>query len=215
MISKPDWTDAMLHLRNADPVLAMLIDRYNLCTLVPDPDYFSALSESIICQQISSKAGESIVRRFRGLFSGGRPTPEGLAALDEANLRSAGLSPQKMGYLKDLARKCLDGTVDLSSLDRLPEDEIAGQLLKVKGVGPWTVTMFLIFALNRTDVLPVWDLGLRRAVQLAYGLDDLPDKAKLEEIARPWHPYESIATWYLWRSLENKKEPGRGGIKQP
>ncbi|MGE5576963.1 MAG: DNA-3-methyladenine glycosylase family protein [Syntrophothermus sp.] len=215
MVPKPDWTEAISHLRNADPVLAALIDRYELCALMPDTDYFSSLSESIICQQISSKAGESIVRRFRALFPGGQPTPEGVSNLDEASLRSAGLSPQKMRYLKDLARKCLDGTIDLARLDQLPEEEIARQLRTVKGVGEWTVTMFLIFALNRTDVLPVWDLGLRRAVQLAYGLEALPDRGKLVEIARPWHPYETIATWYLWRSLENKKDPGREGVKQP
>ncbi|MCL4515434.1 MAG: DNA-3-methyladenine glycosylase 2 family protein [Firmicutes bacterium] len=214
-MSKPDWTEAMQHLRNADPVLAGLIDKYDLCTLAPDRDLFGSLCESIICQQISTKAGESIARRFRALFPDARPTPEELALLDETNLRSAGLSPQKMGYLKDLARKCLDGTINLPLLDRLPEDEITRELLAVKGVGPWTVTMFLIFALNRTDVLPVGDLGLRRAVQLAYGLENLPDKPRLEEIAKPWHPYETIATWYLWRSLENKKEPDRGRTKEP
>ncbi|MGE5552521.1 MAG: DNA-3-methyladenine glycosylase family protein [Betaproteobacteria bacterium] len=204
MAAKPDWSSAEHHLRRADPVLAALIDRYGPCTLAPDEDLFGSLCESIICQQVSAKAGEAIVQRFREIFPSRRPTAERLAGMGEALLRSAGVSPQKASYLRDLARKCLDGTVDLQRLDRLPDEEIARELLAVKGVGPWTVTMFLIFALNRTGVLPVGDLGLRRAVQLVYGLEDLPDKAKLEQIAGPWHPYESIATWYLWRSLENK-----------
>lgn len=204
MEAKPDWSAAERRLRRADPVLAGLIERYGPCTLRPDEDLFASLCEAIIGQQVSTKAGEAIVRRFRGLFPGGRPTPAGVAGQSDEALRSAGLSSQKAGYLKDLARHCLDGRVQLERLPELPEEEIARELLSVKGVGPWTVTMFLIFALNRPDVLPVGDLGFRRAVQLAYGLADLPEKARLEEVARSWHPYASIATWYLWRSLENK-----------
>lgn len=198
------WAQAERHLHEADPVLAGLIARYGPCTLVPDEDLFGSLCESVLCQQVSAKAGESIVRRFRALFPSGQPTPRKVSRLDEESLCSAGVSPQKQGYLKDLARKCADGTLDLRLLDQLPEDELTRRLLSVKGVGPWTVTMFLIFALNRTDVLPVGDLGFRRAVQAAYGLEQLPGPAELQELARPWHPYESIATWYLWRSLDKK-----------
>lgn len=200
----PDWSGAENYLRRADPVLARLIERHGPCTLRPDEDLFGSLCESIICQQVSTKAGAAIVRRFRALFSSGLPAPETLNRLDATELRPAGVSPQKAAYLKDLAAKCLDGTVQLGRLPELPDEEIARELLAVKGIGPWTVTMFLIFALNRTDVLPVGDLGFRRAVQLAYGLENPPDRARLEELARPWHPYESIATWYLWRSLDNQ-----------
>lgn len=204
LTAKPDWQAAERQLRASDPVLAVLIERIGPCTLTPDPDPCWSLCEAIICQQVSSKAGESICRRFRALFPGGRPEPEALAALDAEALRSAGVSPQKQSYLKDLACHCLAGSLALDRLPELSAGEIARELLAVKGIGPWTVTMFLIFALNRTDVLPVGDLGFRRAVQLAYGLPALPDEPTLREIAGPWHPYESIATWYLWRSLENK-----------
>jgi DNA-3-methyladenine glycosylase II len=203
MRAKPDWNSAEQHLRGADPLLAPLIDRHGPCTLAPDKDLFGSLCESILCQQVSVKAGEAIVRRFRALFPSGQPTPRPLARLDEAALRSAGVSPQKQSYLKDLARHCLEGSLALDQLPELSADEIARELLAVKGIGPWTVTMFLIFALNRTDVLPVGDLGFRRAVQLAYGLPALPDEPRLREIAGPWRPYETIAAWYLWRSLDN------------
>lgn len=198
------WALAEQQLKTVDPVLADLIERHGPCTLIPDDDLFGSLCESILCQQVSAKAGASICRHFRGLFPSGKPTPRKVARLDEENLRSAGVSPQKQGYLKDLARHCADGTIDLRFLDTLPDEEISRQLLAVKGVGPWTVTMFLIFALNRTDVLPVADLGLRRAVQLAYGLAEPPEPEKLRELAGPWHPYETIAAWYLWRSLDNQ-----------
>lgn len=198
------WSLAERQLKT-DPVLAGLIERFGPCTLVPDEDLFGSLCESILCQQVSAKAGAAISERFRGLFPSGRPTPHKVIRLDEEDLSSAGVSPQKQGYLKDLARRCADGAIDLRFLDTLPNEEITRQLLAVKGVGPWTVTMFLIFALNRPDVLPVGDLGLRRAVQSAYGLAELPGPEQLQELAGPWHPYESVAAWYLWRSLDNKE----------
>lgn len=198
------WQAAEAHLAAADPVMAGLISRYGPCTLVPDDDLFGSLCDSIIGQQISPRAADSICRRFRALFAGERPAPAPLASLEAEALRSAGLSPQKQRYLRDLAAKCLDGTVHLASLRNLPATEIERELLAVQGIGPWTVTMFLIFALNRPDVLPVGDLGFRKGAQLAYGLPELPGKDDLERLARPWHPYASIATWYLWRSLDNK-----------
>lgn len=198
------WREAEAHLSAVDPVMARLIAERGPCTLGPDDDLFGSLCDSIIGQQISPKAADSIARRFRALFPGGHPVPGRLAELDQELLRSAGLSPQKQRYLKDLAAKCQDGTIRLASLRDLPAAEIERELLAVQGIGPWTVTMFLIFALNRPDVLPVGDLGLRKGAQLAYGLPELPGPAELRRLAQAWHPYATIASWYLWRALDNK-----------
>lgn len=198
------WQTAEEHLRKADSIFGPLIELYGPCRLQPTEAFFDNLCESIICQQISTKAAESIMRRFRGLFAAGVAEPEELLRRTDEELRGAGLSPQKIKYVRDLTEKVLQGGLNLSAITGLPNEAIEQLLLNVKGIGPWTVTMFLIFALNRTDVLPTGDLGIRKAMQALYGLNDPPDPAAMRTIAQAWHPYESVGAWYLWRSLESK-----------
>ena len=204
LLTDDKWRQAEDYLREKDPLLIPFIDKYSPCKLKEGQDYFDNLCESIICQQISTKAAESIMVRFRNLFQTGVATAVELLALRDEALRTAGLSPQKVKYVRDLAEKVSTGLVKLDQVKELTNSEIEKQLLLVKGIGPWTVTMFLIFALNRTDILPTGDLGIRKAMQNIYNLPDLPDSETMREIAAPWHPYESVASWYLWRSLENK-----------
>jgi DNA-3-methyladenine glycosylase II len=199
----PQFNSALRHLRRADPQLRELIGRVGPCGLRPRPHAFRCLVEAIVSQQISGKAAAAILARFRLLFPGRRfPKPAEVLVMPPDRLRGAGLSNQKALYVRDLAARFLDGTVRASRFARMADDEIVEQLIQVKGVGRWTAEMFLIFCLNRPDVLPVDDLGLRKAVQNAYRLPHLPDAETLHRLAEPWHPYCSIATWYLWRSLE-------------
>jgi DNA-3-methyladenine glycosylase II len=200
--------DALERLSASDPVMARLIDRYG----APDGvlrrrgrrpgDAYGALLRSIVGQQLSTKAARSIYERLLGLFDSRTPTPRELLAADPEELRSAGLSRAKVAYLRDLAERVEDGDLELDHLSELPDEEVSDQLTAVKGLGPWTVDMFLIFHLGRPDVLPVGDLGIRRAAQIAYGLDELPEAAELERIAEPWRPWRSLACLYLWRSLD-------------
>jgi DNA-3-methyladenine glycosylase II len=194
-----------------DPIMARMIDGYGS----PDDvlrrrgrrptDAYGALLRAIVGQQLSTKAARTIYERLTGLFGGRTPTPRELLDGDPELLRTAGLSRAKVAYLRDLAEKVEDGDLELERLAELPDEEVASQLIEVKGLGRWTVDMFLIFHLGRPDVLPVGDLGIRRATQLAYGLDELPDAATLERIAEPWRPHRSLASLYLWRSLD--KDP--------
>ncbi|AZR72114.1 hypothetical protein BBF96_01120 [Anoxybacter fermentans] len=198
------WQEAEQFLRDKDPVLGGLIERYGPCTLSPRKNLFDFLCESIIWQQISIKVAVSIMERFRSLFSKNQAEPEELLNLSNEDLREVGVSQRKIIYLKNLAKKIVDGELDLFRLRELSNEKIEDELLKLKGIGPWTVTMFLIFALNRTNVLPIGDLGIKKAIQIHYNLPELPRPDKIREIARAWHPYESIASWYLWQSLRNK-----------
>jgi DNA-3-methyladenine glycosylase II len=191
-------------------VLARLLDDYG----APDgvmsrrgrrpTDAYGALLRSIVGQQLSTKAARTIYERLTGLFDDQTPTPADLLAADPEALRGAGLSRAKVAYLRDLAERVEDGDLDLEHISELPDAEVSAQLTAVKGLGQWTVDMFLIFHLGRPDILPVGDLGIRRAAQIAYGLDDLPDAGKLERIAEPWRPWRSLACLYLWRSLDNE-----------
>jgi DNA-3-methyladenine glycosylase II len=138
------------------------------------------------------------------LFGGHTPTPEELLAADPEEVRSVGLSRPKVAYLRSLAEHVIDGELELDRIDELSDEEIAAELTAVKGLGQWTADMFLMFHLRRPDVLPVGDLGIRRAVERAYGLKKLPDAAKLEKIAKPWRPHRTLACLYLWRSLDNE-----------
>ena len=193
----------------SDPVMARLIERYGS----PDSvlarrgrrpgDAYGALLRSIVGQQLSAKAARSIFERLVALFDGRTPTPRELLETDPEEIRGVGLSRAKVAFLRDLAEHVEDGELDLGHLAELPDDEVLAQLTQVKGLGPWTVDMFLIFYLGRPDVLPVGDQGIRRAVQIEYGLEDLPDAAQLERIAEPWRPHRSLACLYLWRSLDS------------
>jgi DNA-3-methyladenine glycosylase II len=200
---------ALERLRSADGAIGELIDGFG----PPDEvlrrrgrrpgDAYGALLRAIVGQQLSTKAARTIFERLTGLFGGRTPTPRELLDAHPELLRGAGLSRAKVAYLRDLAENVEDGDLDLERLAELPDAEVSAQLTAVKGLGPWTVDMFLIFHLGRPDVLPVGDLGIRRAVQLAYGLDALPDAAELERIAETWRPHRSLACLYLWRSLDN------------
>ena len=166
-------------------------------------DAYGALVRSIVGQQLSTKAARSIYERLTEQFDGRTPTPRELLDADPEAVRSAGLSRPKVAYLRDLAEHVENGELELDRLTALPDEEVSEQLVRVKGLGQWTVDMFLIFHLGRPDVLPVGDLGIRRAVETEYELADLPDAAELERIAEPWRPHRSLASLYLWRSLDN------------
>jgi DNA-3-methyladenine glycosylase II len=200
--------DAAAHLRAADPILAGVIDRVGLAAL-GDPrrgrprDHYGALVRSIVGQQLSTKAAAAIYLRLTERFGGRTPTPEEVLADDPEELRAAaGLSRAKVGFLRSLAEHSLDGSLELSKLGRLPDEQVIAELVAVKGLGVWTAHMFLMFHLQRPDILPVGDLGIRRAMMLTYGLPELPAPAEMETIAEPWRPHRTLACRFLWRSLD-------------
>ena len=167
------------------------------------PDPWEALARAIVGQQLSTKAARSIWEKLRGQFGGDIPDPKSLLRKRPQTLRKAGLSNAKVEFLRDLARRVADGTLDLARLRGLPDEDVIAELLEVKGIGRWTGEMFLIFHLARPDVVSTGDLGIRRAVQIAYGMDDLPGPEELERIADEWRPHRTLACLYLWRSLNN------------
>lgn len=193
------------HIRTQDALLAPLTITHGLPTFKPHGNYYQELVESIISQQLSVKAAATILGRFIDLF-GHFPTPDEILEKDFDELRSAGLSGQKTGYIRDLAEHVIEGKVRFDHLDQLSNQEIIDELTAVKGLGEWTVHMFLIFCMGRLDVLAYGDLGVRTGIMRLYGLDALPDKKVVEEIARAnaWQPYASIACWYTWKSLDNE-----------
>ena len=165
--------------------------------------HFGALVRSIVFQQLSGKAAGTIHTRFCALFPGNVPTPEGLLALDDAQMRAAGLSRQKIGYLRDLADKVHSGALPLDHVETLGDDELIDHLVQVKGIGRWTAQMFLMFKLGRANVLPDLDLGIQNAIKRAYRKRTVKPK-DVQRIGRCWSPYASVACWYLWRSLDNR-----------
>jgi DNA-3-methyladenine glycosylase II len=168
-------------------------------------DHYGALVRSIVNQQLSTKAARSIYLRLTERFDGRTPTPAQVLADDPEELRAAaGLSRAKVGYLRSLAEHVLSGELELERLDELEDEQVIAELVAVKGIGEWSAHMFLMFHLQRPDVLPVGDLGIRRAIERAYGLQDLPDAATIERIAEPWRPHRTLACRYLWRSLDNE-----------
>ncbi|MGH2763830.1 MAG: DNA-3-methyladenine glycosylase family protein [Thermoleophilaceae bacterium] len=195
-------------LREADPVMARLIDehgalvRRDLRRERPG-DAYGALLRSIVGQQLSTRAARSIYGRLVEIFDGHAPTPAQLLAADPERIRAVGLSRAKVAYLRDLARHVEEGTLELERLPDLPDEEVSAQLTAIKGLGQWTADMFLMFHLRRPDVLPVGDLGIRRAVQVEYRMRKLPDAKRLERTARPWRPHRTLACLYLWSSLDN------------
>jgi DNA-3-methyladenine glycosylase II len=170
-------------------------------------DHYGALVRSIVGQQLSVSAARAIYGRLTDRFGGRPPTPREILEDEPEELRAAaGLSRAKVGFLRSLAEHVLTGELELQRLDELDDDAVSAELVAVKGLGAWTAHMFLMFHLERPDVLPVGDLGIRRAIERAYELDGLPDASTTEEIAQPWRPYRTLACRYLWRSLQN--EPG-------
>jgi DNA-3-methyladenine glycosylase II len=206
---------ALAHLRAADPVLSELIDRYGPDGLHERREsgqraHYGALVRAIVGQQLSTKAAAAIYRRLSDRFGGREPTPQEILADDPEGLRSVGLSRAKVMYLRSLAEHVLDGSLELGRLDTLPDDEVIAELTAVKGIGEWSSHMFLMFHLGRPDVLAVGDLGIRKAMMVAYGLDALPLTPAMEAIAEPWRPYRTLACRYLWRSLDKESDDAAG-----
>jgi DNA-3-methyladenine glycosylase II len=201
-------TDPVAHLRAADPVLRALIDQIGVDGLGDartgrPQGHYGALVRSIVGQQLSTKAARAIYGRLTDRFGGRTPTPAEVLADDPDELKAAaGLSRAKVHFLRSLAEHVVDGSLELERLDDLPDEQVIAELVAVKGLGEWSAHMFLMFHLGRPDVLPVGDLGIRRAVMTSYKLRKLPDPKRLEKIAKPWVPYRTLACRYLWRSLD-------------
>ena len=196
-------SQAVRHLKRADPVLARAIEAVGPFRLKLDRNRFATLCESILHQQLALKAARTIAARFRQLYGDGRgrfPTPAELLRTPPRRLRAAGLSRQKIGYLKDLARKGSDGTLPFDRLARMSDEEVIAALTKVKGIGRWTAEMFLIFSLGRPDVWAVDDLGLQLGVKQLYRLRKHPSAEKMLALGKPWRPYRTVASWYLWQA---------------
>jgi DNA-3-methyladenine glycosylase II len=204
----PQQQEAIASLRAADPVLRNLIDRIGPDSLGErrlgrSRDHYGALVRTIVGQQLSTRAARAIYGRLTERFGGRAPTPEEILADDPDELRTAaGLSHAKVTYLRSLAEHVLDGSLELNRLGRMPDDEVVAALVAVKGLGLWSAHIFLMFHLQRPDVLPVGDLGIRKAFQVVYGLPALPGPAEMETIAEPWRPNRTLACLFLWRSLE-------------
>ena len=194
-------------LECGDPIMAALVERIGPLDHAarrrgrPD-DAYGSLVRTIVGQQLSTKAARTIYGRLTALFGDRPPTPAELIAADEDALRAAGLSQQKIGYLRDLAHRVHRGELELDRLHELSDEEVSERITAVKGLGRWSADMFLMFHLRRPDVLPVGDLGIRRAVEKIYGLPGLPDEDDLRTLAEPWRPWRTLACLYLWKTLE-------------
>jgi DNA-3-methyladenine glycosylase II len=199
-----DYKKARRVLARRDPVIRDLMRRFGECGLAKAQrtDPFRALLHAIIAQQLSTKAAATIEARFAALFDG-RPTAAAIAAMPDERLRAVGISPQKLGYLRDLCGRTLGGSLSLDALETLPDEDVIVALTSVKGIGRWTAEMFLMFRLHRPDVLPLGDLGIVKAVQRAYRLRLAPTPVRLTRLGENWRPYRSVACWYLWASLDN------------
>lgn len=195
---------ARRHLLKQCRTIATIVKRVGPCELSINPDSFAVLCRAIIGQQLSTKAAASIHARVVTIL-GGDYRPNNFQTLTDEQLRGCGLSNGKVRFLRDLVDKVNDGTVPIKKLPKLEDDEIRERLLQVKGIGPWTVDMYLMFGLGRPDVLPTGDLGIRMGFKKAFGLDVLPTPPMMVELATPWQPYRTVASWYLWRLLELKE----------
>lgn len=204
---------AVAHLRKVDPVLALVIEKVGAYRGWPASNgtHFDAVCRSIVFQQLSGKAAGTIHGRFVDLYGGRTPRPEELAATADERLRAVGLSRQKSAYLKDLGARVASGELPIESLHELSDAEVIAALTQVKGIGRWTAQMFMMFRLGRPDVLPDLDLGVQKAIQRAYRLRKLPRPEKVLKIGAKWAPYRSVASWYLWRSLDAPTPVPRSG----
>jgi DNA-3-methyladenine glycosylase II len=199
----PQLIDAGVgHLRRADARLGAVIDQAGPCTLRPRGQIYRSLFRSVLYQQLAGSAAAAIERRVKACFGGVIPPPADFLQARPAPLRRAGLSGRKISYLRDLAATFADGRLRAQRLAQLSDDDIIAAVTQVHGIGEWTAHMLLIFSLGRPDVLPVGDYGVRKGMQRLYRLRDLPKPHTMERIAAPWRPYRSIASWYLWRSLD-------------
>ena len=195
------------HLKKSDPVLKTLIEGVKLAEISRTRGYFEALVEAIVSQQLSVKAADTIFNRFAALTPGKKfPTPKQIIAMPVRKMRKAGLSRMKVSFIKDLAKKVLDRTVNLKEIEKLPDEKVIEHLTAVKGIGTWTAEMFLIFSLRREDIFSYGDLGLRNAMQRAYKMKKAPTEKQAQKIAANWKPHRSLASRYLWASLDNARK---------
>jgi DNA-3-methyladenine glycosylase II len=215
-LSPAGYARARRHLMRKDPVLGAAIKRIGACGMADRQrkDHLSALVGAIVSQQLSTKAAATIFGRFVALFPEDHiPDAAAIAGQTDAVLRSVGLSGQKVGYLRDLSARLMDGRLKLDELEAVPDEEVIERLVAVKGFGRWTAEMFLMFRLHRPDVLPAGDLGIVVAIQRLYRLRKRPDAKRVLKIGEAWKPYRSVASWYLWQSLKN--EPSAKAADSP
>ncbi len=210
-MSPPYLPQALRHLRRVDAELDRLIGAHGPPRLAPSRNHLQSLTRAIVYQQLSGKAAGTIYGRFLDLFGGRFPDAAAIAAMPAARLRRAGLSAAKAAYVRDLAARFASGSVDPRRFHRMSDEDLVELLTAIKGIGRWSVHMFLLFGLNRPDVLPVGDLGVRRGMQLRFGLGELPLPRDMEELAAPWRPFRSIGSWYMWRVVEEHTARTRGG----
>ncbi len=194
--------EALRHLRRKDPILKALIAKVGPCTITYHPPTFHALTRAIVYQQLSGKAASTIFRRFLDCCGVRVLKPESILALSDEQMRAAGLSGQKVSYVRDLALRTAAGELRFGRHKRLSDEEVIAELTRVKGIGVWTVQMFLMFALRRPDVFPVLDLGVRTGMQRLYGIDATAKHEIYEAVAEGWRPHRTVGAWYMWRSLE-------------
>jgi DNA-3-methyladenine glycosylase II len=201
-MKKKVFEESLAHLRKDDRLKKIHLKvRKPPFTRPADP--FESLVRSIIYQQLSGKAAGTILNRFLELFGGRYPTPQELLKIKDAQFRKAGVSAQKTKYLRDLAERFIDGTINPKNFHKMTDDEIREHLIVVKGVGRWTADMFLMFTLYRPDVFPTGDLGIQKGFQKLFNLRTLPDAKKMERLAKSWAPYRTVASWYLWELIDN------------
>jgi 3-methyladenine DNA glycosylase/8-oxoguanine DNA glycosylase len=208
------------HLKSADPVLRRLIERLGPCELrlERETNQFGALVDAIIYQQLAYRAAQTIERRFLALFRSDNrvqryPSPEEVLAMPEEALRGAGVSRQKVAYLRDLAAHAVNGSLPLAQLAQMDDEEVIRRVTQVKGIGRWTAEMFLIFCLGRPDVLPVDDLGVQYGFKQVYKLRKLPNAARMQRMAEAWRPYRTVGTWYLWMARRAELRAAAGAKK--
>jgi DNA-3-methyladenine glycosylase II len=205
-VTPADYAKARGVLLRSDPVMARLIEQHGPCGLAAAQrgDHFSALVRAITNQQLSTKAAATIYRRLTELVPLGALEPDGCARLSDEQLRAAGYSRQKIGYLRDLVRHVQEHQLDLESIDALDDEAVVKQLTQIKGIGRWSAEMFLMFRLHRPDVLPIGDIGIVNAIHHQYRLRKRPTPDRIRKLGEKWRPYRSVACWYLWRSLDNE-----------
>jgi DNA-3-methyladenine glycosylase II len=196
---------ALAHLKSSDPVLASIIERVGPCRITYREPVFASLVRSIVFQQLNGRAAAKIYDRLVQA-AGGELTPEALSKMTDAEYRAAGISPQKLSYLRDLAARTASGEINFARLPQLSDAEVIEHLTRVKGVGAWTAQMFLIFALRRTNIMPTNDLGVQLAIKRYYRKRKLPKPQHILKLAKNWEPYCSVACWYLWRSMDGQIE---------
>jgi len=195
---------AGIELLNRDDKMRALISKYGIPDLKPGKDYFLSLLRSIVFQQVSGKAANTIFKRFIKLIpKNSKITPKEVLKLDKNDIRNTGIPLQRTNYIINLAEYFEKNSLQKKDFDVMTDQEVRDELLQIKGIGPWTVDMFLIFTLNRMDVLPHTDLGIQKAFKIMFNLDDLPSKNEMETYSKIWKPYRTLACWYLWRLDEN------------